>query len=318
MRVLLTGATGFVGSHVARLLVREGCEVHALIRADSSLERIADVQSHLSVLRGDILHADLLAQSLRTIQPELCIHLGWSTKPGEYLQALANIDLMAATVKLALLLAESGCRRFVGIGTCFEYDTDAGYLSESTPLRPAFLYSAAKAGAFMTLSNLAISDMTLAWARLFYLYGPFEHERRLVPSVIQALLRGEEARCTSGEQVRDFLHVEDVASALWAIARSSIVGAVNVGSGCPVTVARLVTLIGEIAERPELVRLGMVAQAKGDPRFVCADNQRVVAEASWRPRIGLDDGLRSTVDWWRARVSHLRPPSAVRSEDGTA
>jgi nucleoside-diphosphate-sugar epimerase len=308
--VFLTGATGFVGSHVARLLVHEGCEVHALVRPDSNLTRIADVQPHLNMLCGDILHSEALTQSLRLIKPDIFIHLAWYAKPGEYLQASANIDLMAATIKLALLLADVGCRRFVGVGTCFEYDTDAGYLRERTPLRPTFLYSAAKAGTFMALSNLSISGMTVAWARLFYLYGPFEHERRLVPSVIQALLRGEEARCTSGEQVRDFLHVEDVASALWAVAQSSIVGAVNVGSGSPVTVARLVNLIGEIAGRPDLVRLGTLAQAKGDPRFVCADNQRIQIESSWRPKLDLRDGLQNTIDWWRSHIRLSSDPAA--------
>jgi len=259
------------------------------------------LKSHLHFLSGDLLHSGDLAQPLRSIKPDVCIHLGWYAKPGEYIQASANIDLMAATLKLASLLREAGCRRFVGVGTCFEYDTDAGYLSERTPLRPTFLYSAAKASTFMTLSNLPVTDMTVSWARLFYLYGPFENERRLVPSVIRALLRGDEARCTSGEQVRDFLHVEDVASALWAVARSSIVGPVNIGSGSPVTVARLVTLIGEIAGRPDLIRLGALAQGKGDPRFVCADNQRIQVEASWRPKLDLRNGLRDTIEWWRSR-----------------
>jgi nucleoside-diphosphate-sugar epimerase len=302
MKVLLTGAAGFVGSHVARLLVREGCDVHALVRPGSSLFRIGDVQSRLQLIQGDLLRLDDLVPALAAIKPEICVHLGWCAKPGEYLHSPENVDLMAGTIRLAARLAALGCRRFVGVGTCFEYDTRAGYLGEETPLKPAFLYSAAKAGTFMALHNLSLGEMTFAWARLFYLYGPFENEARLVPSVLCALLRGQAAKCTGGEQIRDFLHVEDVAAALWAIVRSPAVGALNVGSGSPVSVADIVTSIGDLAGRRDLVELGALPYAAGDPMFVCADTRRLREATAWRPKIGLRDGLERMVDWWRVRV----------------
>jgi nucleoside-diphosphate-sugar epimerase len=308
MRVLLTGATGFVGAHVVRVLVRDDCEVHALVRPTSNLFRIADIQSRLHLIQGDVRDLEALRPLLRSIAPEMCIHLGWCAKPGEYLYSRENIDLLGGTIRFATMLADIGCRRFVGIGTCFEYDTAAGYLSERTPLDPAFLYSAAKAGAFMILDKLALKDMSVAWARLFYVYGPFENEQRLVPSVVRALLVGEEARCTAGEQVRDYLHVEDAASAVCAVACSSLVGAINVGSGSPVRIADLVTTICDIVGRPDLVKLGALPTSKGDPRFVCANNQRLREEMAWRPRFGLRDGLRSTIDWWRPRVTFARSP----------
>jgi nucleoside-diphosphate-sugar epimerase len=302
MRVLVTGAAGFIGSHLARLLLRERCEVLALDRPEVDFSRMADVQSSLQLVRGDILNLAALEPAFRSFEPQVCVHLAWSAKPGEYLHAPENIDLVGGTVRFASMLASLGCRRFVGVGTCFEYDTTVGYLNEQTPLCPRFLYSAAKAATFMLLNNLSLEKMTVAWARLFYLYGPFETERRLVPSVIGALLRGEEARCTAGEQVRDFLHVEDLASALWAIAESSIGGPVNVGSGSPVTVAHLVETIGEILGRSELIKLGALPYSPGDPPFVCADNRRLRAQTSWLPRFELREGLKRTIEWWQQRA----------------
>jgi nucleoside-diphosphate-sugar epimerase len=315
MRVLVTGAAGFVGSHVARLLVQERCEVLALVRPGSDLWRIADIESRVRLLHGDFLRVNDIEDSLRILKPDVCIHLGWYAKPGEYLHSVENIDLVAGTARLASKLAEVGCRRFVGVGTCFEYDTAGGYLSERAPLAPRFLYSACKAATFMMLTNLPLKDMTVAWARLFYLYGPFENERRLVPSVIYALLRGQEARCTRGEQVRDFLHVEDLASALWAIACSSLAGAINVGSGAPITVAGLVGLIGEILGRTDLIKLGALPYAKGDPPFVCANNHRLRTDTSWQQRFGLEDGLKRTIEWWRSRVSSSIPEAGSSSGD---
>jgi nucleoside-diphosphate-sugar epimerase len=299
VRVLLTGATGFIGSHVARLLVREGCEVHALVRANARLWRIADLRSQLELITGDVCDA-ATREAIAERKPQSCIHLGWYATPGIYLRAPENVDLMAGTLKLAMRLAEAGCERFVGVGTCFEYGTDAGYLSEETPLAPAFLYSAAKAGTYLALRCLQ-GSMSVAWARLFYLYGPYEDEGRLVPSVIRALLAGDPARCTLGQQVRDYLHVEDVASALWCTAKSSLLGAVNVGSGNPVTVAAVVREIGELLDKRDLVQLGALPSPPGDPPFVCANSRRLRAETDWRPRFDLSAGLRDTIDWWRTR-----------------
>jgi nucleoside-diphosphate-sugar epimerase len=297
VRVLLTGASGFIGSHVARLLVREGCEVHALVRASTNLWRIHDVRSKLQLVTGDLCDP-ATRDELAERKPESCIHLGWYATPGLYLRAPENVDLMAGTLKLAMRLAETGCRRFVGVGTCFEYDTDAGYLSEDTPLAPAFPYSAAKAGAYLALRCLP-GPMAVAWARLFYLYGPYENEGRLVPSVVRALLAGNSAQCTLGEQIRDYLHVEDVASALWATAKSSLTGAVNVGSGKPITVAAVVREIGELLGKRDLVELGALSSPPGDPPFVCADSRKLRTETSWQPRFDLRMGLKNTVDWWR-------------------
>jgi nucleoside-diphosphate-sugar epimerase len=301
MRVFLTGATGFIGSHVARRLVAEGCEVHALIRPGSDTRRVRDVLPALAVVHGDLFAFPELAAALERIRPELCVHLAWYAEPGRYLRSPENLRCLAATLELANRLAGLGCQRFVGAGTCFEYDTEQGYLSEASRTGPRSLYAASKLGAWLVLEQLAaLAGMSAAWVRFFYQYGPFEDERRLVPAVIRALLRGETAKTTAGAQVRDMLHVEDVASAVWAVARGGLTGPVNIGSGQPVTVRRIVETVGDLLGRPELLALGALPYGAGDPPFVCADNRRL-CETGWAPRFDLNDGLRHTIDWWRTR-----------------
>ena len=246
MRVLLTGATGFVGSHVARLLVREGADVFALVREGSDTWRVDDVAPMLHLVQGDLLEAEATRRRLDEVRPELCIHLAWYAEPGEYLASMVNLDMLAASLRLVSGLAEVGCRRFVGAGTCFEYDAAPGYLSEAGPQRPRSLYASCKASLGNVLEHVSnVTSMETAWLRLFYLYGPFEDRRRLVPSVANALLAGREAKATEGRQTRDYMHVEDVAAAVWAVARSSLSGAVNVGSGVPVAIRDIVTGIGD-------------------------------------------------------------------------
>jgi nucleoside-diphosphate-sugar epimerase len=122
-----------------------------------------------------------------------------------------------------------------------------------------------------------------------------------VPSVARALLEDREAVVSPGAQVRDFLHVDDAAGALWAIATSAARGAVNVGSGQPVTVADIARSLGAIADRPDLVKLGALPYRLGDPMFVCADVRRLTEQCGWKPRFQLESGLRNTIEWWRAQ-----------------
>jgi len=306
VRVLLTGATGFVGARVAEALVDGGDHVVAVVRAGSDAERLSALRG-LRLVEGELLREGGMAEAVR-VAPDVCIHCAWYTEPGKYLSSPDNVGLAHGTARFAAALAEAGCRRFVGVGTCFEYDTEAGYLSEKTRLAPAHVYSAAKVATYLLVRELtAGTAMSFAWARLFYLYGPHEHPNRLVPSVIGALLRGEEARVTPGGQVRDFLHVDDAAAALCAIARSEVTDAVNVGSGEPVTVATLVTKIGALLGREDLLRLGAREYSPGDPMFVCADNRKLRA-IGWARKYTLDDGLAHTI-----RTGHQQgAPNAVQ------
>jgi nucleoside-diphosphate-sugar epimerase len=314
MKVLLTGATGFIGSHVARRLAADGHEVHAVIRPGSRTWRLADVLERLRVETADALNRVAVEEAVRRVKPECCVHLAWCAEPGVYLTSRENVSWMDATLRLAASLADAGCRRFVGAGTCFEYDLNARGFSESTATAPRSLYAACKLGTWLPLEQLGkLTGMSVAWARFFYQYGPGEDPRRLVASVIRALAAGQPARITEGAQVRDFLHVADVASAVAAVAAGRINGPVNVGSGEPVTVRDIVGRIGRIMGRSELIAFGALPYGPGDPMHICADNALLVSQTGWRPAFGLEEGLRQTVAWWQ---EHLARPEPGRTPGG--
>lgn len=307
MKVLLTGATGFIGSHLARLLLRDGCEVYALLRPESDLWRIRDLSDQLHLLTGDLLSQEQVTGCLERCRPELCFHLAWYAEPGKYLSSPLNVAYLNASLHLASCLAETGCRRLVVAGSVAEYDTERGYLSETSPTRPRTLYAASKLALYTVLAQLAPQlGLELAWARIFYVYGSYEDERRFIPAVISSLLRGEATKLTPGEQVRDYLHVEDVAGALWAVAQSGLSGVVNIGSGLPVTNKEIALRIGAILGRSELVKFGDLPYRSGDPMFVCADNRRFLKHTDWQPRHGIEEGLKQTTNWWKKRFSSKR------------
>ena len=297
MRILLTGSTGFIGSHVARQLLHEGHIVRAHFLQGDDLSRILDIQDRLQLVEGNLFNAteNRLAELCEGM--DACIHCAWYAVPGKYLASPENLRCAHGSARLFAKLGEVGCKRLVGIGTCFEYDCDYGLLSETTPTKATSLYAAAKTSTCLLGEQLAkIYGMTFAWARLFYLFGPHEDPRRLVPFVVNALLRGEKAGITSGHQIRDFLHVEDTASAIIAVAQHDCRGPINIGSGFPVTVREVVSLLAELLGRTDLIDFGTRPTNATDPPFVCADNSKLRAVTDWKPRYDLRTGLAKTVE----------------------
>lgn len=304
MRVFVTGATGFVGSHLTRLLVRDGCDVHVLVRSTSDTWRINDLLQSVHVVRGDVTEFNELRRALTRIRPEVCFHLAWCATPGVYLTSQDNLNMLMAGIHLTSSLTETGCKRLIATGTCLEYDTDVGYLSEDSRTKPCSLYAASKLALCHVSAQLATtSGMEFVWARLFHLYGPYENPYRLIPSIICALLRNEDAKTTKGEQIRDFLHVEDAAAALRTLAKNNLSGAINIGSGKPIAVREIATRIGEMLGRPGLIKLGASRICASEPMFICADNSLLTSKTTWRPQYDLEEGLRHTIAWWKDRLS---------------
>ncbi len=308
MRVLVTGATGFIGSQVARQLAATGDHVIVPFRAGDDTSRIADVLPSLDVRALDLTDAGAVAAMVAEARPEACVHPAWYAEPGKYLASRENLRMVDATHRLAEALADAGCRRFVGVGTNAELDTDVGVLAEDAPPLPRSLYAACKLGLSYSLAELgALTGMEFAWARIFYLYGPHEDPRRLGSSVIRSLLAGREARCSDGLQERDFLHVADVAGGLVATLRSGLTGPVHVGAGEGVSVRALVETLGDLTGRSDLLRFGVLPRPAGDPARVVADTTKLRTGSGWSPRYTLREGLADTVAWWRGR--ELSPPA---------
>lgn len=298
-RVLVTGATGFIGRHVLGPLVDRGFEVVAVSRSV-----LHDRDERVRWIAADLLQPGEPARVVHAARPDQVLHCAWYAEHGKFWHAAENFEWVQATLSLAAAFADAGGRRFVGAGSCAEYDWSEGTCDENaTPLEPATPYGVSKAATFRLLRARAeVSPFTFAWGRVFHLFGENENPARLVPSVICALLREQPALCGNGEQLRDFLHVRDVGAALVALLDSDVVGGVNIGSSKRVTVADIVTYIGRSLNRPELVHLGAVPSRAGDPRTLVPETRRLSEEVRWTPQIDLHTALDETMTWWRTRI----------------
>ena len=300
MRILLTGAAGFIGSHVTEELLRRGCRVTALLRPGGDTARISRCLSELETLPADFEAPGPI--DLGSSKPDVLVHLAWYCAPADYRSSPRNADWIASSMRLIQGAAAAGCRRVVVTGTCFEYAQGGGVFSEASPIDPLNLYAASKRSLCLIAERYCAENrISLAWPRLFYLYGPRENEKRLMPYVINRLLAGENCPLTAGTQVRDFLHVADVASAVCDGALSAVDGPLNIGSGVPVTVAEVAREIGRQLGGEDLLALGAQPTPPGDPPFICADPGKLAASTGWRPRFDLQTGLADAIEWWRER-----------------
>lgn len=269
-KVLVTGASGFIGRQALPLLIERGYDVHAV--------------SHREI---DLLNPRDRKKVMDEVQPTHVLHFAWIATPGVYWTSPLNAEWLEATKDLIRLSQEQGVTRFVASGTCMEAP------EYSTP------YGEAKTAAKATVINA--EDLSTAWGRIFFLYGPHESPKRLVPAVINALLHDKPALCTHGKQIRDFLHVQDVASAFVALLDSDVTGSVDIGSGKPVMIEDVVMEIGTQLGKPELIQLGAIEAPANEPASLVAKAERIQQEVEWKPQFNLEAGIADTIEWWRTQ-----------------
>lgn len=294
-RVLVTGGAGFVGAALVRHALSQGAEVAVLTREGTDLQRLADRRGEIRFIVGDLVNTDSYRAEVSAFQPDICFHLAWVTEPGKYLQSPLNAQFVLYTIDLLRCLFAAGCGQIVATGTCFEYARSDRILTEDSPLDYSTPYASSKnltAQICLELANRAAANF--AWGRLFYMVGPDDHPKRLLPSLIAALQQNRDFPTTDGAQRADYLHVRDVAAALWSLAGQT--GLFNVCSGEAIAVRDLIAAVADLMGKRHLVKLGALERPPDLPMLICGSRQKITQTTGWTPERGLLDGLRDVIE----------------------
>lgn len=293
-RVLITGATGFIGQQAIPILVEKGFEVHAI-----SLNW-HDYGENVKWHAANLMDSKLIKQIMEELRPSHLLHFAWYTVPPQYWNSTENFRWVESSIALLDNFIVCGGKRVVMAGTCAEYDWTYGYCSENvTPRRPSTPYGICKNSLQeMMRSYCGKEKVSGAWGRIFSLYGPHEHPSRLLSSVANSLLDGGQARCSHGNQIRDFMHVEDVASAFVTLLSSDVEGAVNIASGHPISLREIVNCVSNYIGAADRVLFGAIPTLDDDCPFLVADTRRLSKEVGWKPKYSLAEGIAQTANWW--------------------
>jgi len=295
-RVLVTGADGFIGRHTISLLLKKGYEVHALSRKNKSTT-IDDLRWH----QLDLMDEKPVQKLIQDVKPSHLLHLAWYTEHGLFWQSEESLRWVEASLNLLRCFSNSGGKRVAMVGTCAEYDWQHECCVENiTPCNPHTLYGICK----HALHSIAEAycknnDISLAWGRVFFLFGPNEHPKRFVPQLINGLINGQQVDCTEGTQIRDFMHVTDVAGAFVSLVDSDVEGPVNIASGQPVTLRYLAEMIMNQINGKGSVKFGARPMPISEPAVLKADVTRLHKEVGRHAKLTLDLAVKETINWWR-------------------
>ena len=291
MKVLVTGATGFIGSHIVRELLDRGHGVDALVRPSASRHRLRQLAGAMTTWPVDLADGEAVADAVTRIEADACVHLAWYAEPGSYLRdVVRNVSSLENSLRLLRLLREGPTERVVLAGTCLEASSGQGHGTEP-------IYALAKRALHEVATRGMADRFSVTCAHVFSVFGPWEDERRAVPSIIRSLLSGSEVDVSGGRQLRDYVHVADVASAFVTILEAATPGTIDVCTGQARPLGDVFDELGRATGRSHLIHRG--ARATGaDEEFDAIGDPGPLRALGWRPREPFTRRIEETVTWW--------------------
>lgn len=307
--VLVTGATGFIGSHLVNRLVKEGAHVSALLMPECDPRSIKSLLKHIKIIRADIADLDSLKTALALEKPAIVFHLAASVdarRDWECVPLMIENNLVG-TANLIQVLKDLQIELMINIGSSEEYGSTLAPQSENSRELPVSPYSFSKVCAVYLCQMAARAfNFPVVTARLFPVYGPGQDAGMFIPSAIIKLLNGQEFKMSQGEAIREFNYVDDVVEGLIRLpaAGDGIIGSViNIGNGIPYKIIEVVDIIKTLIRDSGRIQVGALPYRAGEVMESYCDNSMMKRLTGWESRFSLEEGLRLTVQGYRNELS---------------
>ena len=304
MKVLVTGAGGFIGAAVVGELTRAGHNVVGTIRPEGDARRLLNFKSNVNLVSLDLRDDRNVTIMMQDCRPDVVIHAAWSgVANNSRADRLQITDNIAASCHLLEAAVAHGASKFVGLGSQGEYGPLQRKINETELPQPTTLYGASKLAVHVLTRQLAAqAGISYAWLRIFSTYGPDDNSHWLIPSLIDQMLEGQRPRTTLGEQFWDYLFIDDLAEAVASIGTNPVAeGLFNLGSGQPIQVRTIVEKIRDLAAPGLELIFGEIPYKSDQVWHMEADIDHLRTIADWSPTISIDAGLAATVQWHRER-----------------
>jgi nucleoside-diphosphate-sugar epimerase len=316
-RVLVTGATGFIGSHLVRRLVSEGADVHALSSTVSSIYpvRLLDIRDRITVHEANLTDPTAMSVLAHRVSPRLVFHLGAYTHVGKSWHRVDECvqTNVQGTVNLLQALAPTGYERFVYTSTSEVYGDIPVPFAEDSTVNPLSPYSVSKyAGErFCRMFHLG-RGWPVVVVRPFNAYGPAQSPDRIIPEIIVKALTKERLAMTQGLQTREFNFAEDLAEGF--IRAATVPGlegqVLNLGGGEEVSMRDLAATVLDLMGGPIVPEFGALPDRPTEIPRMYSDTRRTREILGYQPRHSLQAGLEKTIAWYRAELDQECSPFA--------
>lgn len=296
-KVLITGASGFLGRACIKFLYDQNFEIHAISRKKILDKKIIWHQKNLLDSKSNY-------ELIKSIKPSYLLHCAWTTEHGKFWSSNDNLLWLNSSLELLRYFIDFGGKRSVLVGSCAEYDLTYTKCTENkTPLHPSTLYGYCK-NSLQNISQIYSKkfNLSLAWARLFYLFGPYENELKFISSVIISLINDKVTVCNNSNLKRDFLFIEDAASAIVKLLFSNIEGPINIASGKKISLGSITKKIASYLNKKELIRLKNIDETD-EISLIVANVDRLNKDLKWNSQFTFEQRLFETIEWWKKNKS---------------
>lgn len=304
-KIFVTGATGFIGRHLVHRLSAEGYSVGALVRSAPAIPKTGRIEG-VSYFPGDIRNYEEIKTAFSAFEPDVVIHLVTYyavMHQAEEIGVMIDTNVKG-TINLLEAAKEGTVKLFINTSSCAVYEQQKQRLKEEAAIKPQNLYAMTKLQAEEACSYYADAFcLPCVTLRLFPPYGPGDHERRLIPYVIGSILKNTPPNLTTGKQEWDFVYVDDIVNAYLAVLNTypfkDNQSIFNIGTSEAISIRTVVEKIrGGLSSDMDLP-WGSVAHRANEVWYNSADIARAQTVLHWSPQIGIDEGIKKTIAWFR-------------------